>query len=432
MFDGISSHRFIKPVKGINGKNIMLFLAILGPGIITANVDNDAGGITTYSLAAANYGYAILWMMIPTTIALVVVQEMCARMGAVTGKGLSDLIRESFGVKVTFYVMIALLLTNMGNSISEFAGIAASLEIFGISKYLSVPVCAGLVWLLIVKGSYKTVEKVFLIACLVYIAYPVAAFMAGPKWDVVLKATVTPTFKSDSAYLMTLIGIVGTTIAPWMQFYQQSAVVEKGITAEQYNFTRLDVIIGCVLAIVVAFFMMVACASTIHLHGLKIETAADAALALKPLVGSYASTLFAFGLFNASLFGACILPLSTAFYICEGMGWESGVDKDFEQAPQFFWLFTIIIIASAALILIPNAPLMTIMFISQVVNGAVLPFVLFFMIMLINDRKLMGDYVNGPVFNVIAWLTVVIMILLTIVMTTDIAVPGLTKRLFSF
>lgn len=410
----------------------MIFLAILGPGIITANVDNDAGGITTYSLAAANYGYSILWMMIPTTIALVVVQEMCARMGAVTGKGLSDLIRESFGVKVTFYVMIALLLTNMGNSISEFAGIAASLEIFGISKYISVPVCAVLVWLLVVKGSYKVVEKVFLVACLVYIAYPIAAFMAGPDWSVVMKATVTPTFKTDSAYLMTLIGIVGTTIAPWMQFYQQAAVVEKGITADQYNFSRVDVIFGCIMAIVVAFFMMVACASTIHLHGLKIETAADAALALKPLVGVYASSLFAFGLFNASLFGACILPLSTAFYICEGMGWESGVNKDFEQAPQFFWLFTIIIALSAGLILIPNAPLMSIMFISQVVNGAVLPFVMMFIIKLINDKNLMGSYVNGPVFNIIAWITVVTMIVLTVIMTTDIAFPGLIKRLMAF
>jgi Mn2+/Fe2+ NRAMP family transporter len=432
MLSGISFSIFTRPFKSLSPRNVMLFLAILGPGIITANVDNDAGGITTYSLAAANYGYAILWMMIPTTIALVVVQEMCARMGAVTGKGLADLIRESFGVKVTFYVMIALLLTNMGNSVSEFAGIAASLEIFGINKYISVPVCAVLVWLLIVKGSYKLVEKVFLVACLVYIAYPIAAFMAGPDWDVVFKATVTPTFKSDSAYLMTLIGIIGTTIAPWMQFYQQSAVVEKGITAEQYNFTRLDVIIGCILAIMVAFFMMVACASTIHLHGLKIETAADAAIALKPLVGSYASSLFAFGLFNASLFGACILPLSTAFYICEGMGWESGVDKDFEQAPQFFWLFTIIIIISAGLILIPNAPLITIMFISQVVNGAVLPFVLMFMIKLINDKNLMGDYTNGPVFNVIAWITVGTMIILTIIMTVDIAFPGLLKRLMSF
>jgi NRAMP (natural resistance-associated macrophage protein)-like metal ion transporter len=432
MFNYIAQFRFLKPLKSFSPRNVMIFLAILGPGIITANVDNDAGGITTYSLAAANYGYSILWMMIPTTIALVVVQEMCARMGAVTGKGLSDLIRESFGVKVTFYVMIALLLTNMGNSISEFAGIAASLEIFGISKYVSVPICAILVWLLIVKGSYKVVEKVFLVACLVYIAYPIAAFMAGPDWNIVMKATVTPTFKSDSAYLMTLIGIVGTTIAPWMQFYQQAAVVEKGITADQYNFSRIDVIFGCIMAIVVAFFMMVACASTIHLHGLKIETAADAALALKPLVGQYASTLFAFGLFNASLFAACILPLSTAYYICEGMGWESGVDKDFEQAPQFFWLFTIIIAISAGLILIPNAPLMAIMFISQVVNGAVLPFVLLFMIKLINDKNLMGSYTNKPTFNIIAWLTVVSMIALTIVMTIDIAVPGLTKRLLSF
>ena len=432
MFTKLSHFRFLKPLGGFNRRNIMLFLAIVGPGIITANVDNDAGGITTYSLAAANYGYDILWTMIPTTIALVVVQEMCARMGAVTGKGLADLIRESFGVKVTFYVMIALFLTNMGNTISEFAGIAASMELFGISKYISVPVCATLVWLLIVKGSYKSVEKVFLAACLVYISYPVAAIMAGPDWGVVLKASVTPTLKSDSAFIMTLIGIVGTTIAPWMQFYQQSAVVEKGITAKEYSFTRLDVIIGCVLAIVVAVFMMVACAATIHQHGLKIETAADAALALKPLVGPHASTLFAIGLFNASLFGACILPLSTAFYICEGLGWESGVDKDFDQAPQFFWLFTIIIIISALLILIPNAPLIMIMFISQVVNGAVLPLVLIFILILINDKKLMGDFVNKPTFNIIASLTVIIMVVLTIIMTLDIALPGMLKQLLNF
>ncbi len=431
MFTGISLLKFLKPLKKVNARNIFLFLAILGPGIITANVDNDAGGITTYSLAGAKYGDTLLWTMLPTTVALVVIQEMCARMGAVTGKGLSGLIRESFGVKVTFYVMIALFLTNMGNSISEFAGIAASLEIFGISKYASVPLSALVVWLLIVKGSYKTVEKVFLVACMVYIAYPIAAFMAGPKWDVILKATVTPTFSADSDYLMMVIGVVGTTIAPWMQFYQQSAVVEKGITAEQYAFTRLDVIFGCIMAIVVAFFIVVACGATIHMQGLKVETAADAAMALKPLVGRHASTLFAFGLFNASLFAACILPLSTAFYICEGMGWESGVDKDFDQAPQFFWLFTVIIVISAGLILVPNAPLLAIMFISQVVNGVVLPFVLIFMLYLINDRNLMGRYTNGPAFNIIAWLTVVIMVVLTIIMTIDIAFPGLIKRLLA-
>lgn len=429
MFTGISFTKFFRPIRRVNRKNILLFLAILGPGIITANVDNDAGGITTYSLAGAKYGYTLLWTMLPTTVALVVIQEMCARMGAVTGKGLSDLIRESFGVKVTFYVMIALLLTNMGNSISEFAGIAASLEIFGISKYLSVPVSAILVWLLVVKGSYKLVEKIFLIACMVYIAYPIAAFMAGPKWDIILKATVVPTFKSDSGFLMTMIGLVGTTIAPWMQFYQQSAVVEKGITAEQYSFTRLDVIFGCIMAIVVAFFIVVACASTIHTQGLSVETAADAALALKPLVGKHASALFAFGLFNASIFAACILPLSTAFYICEGMGWESGIDKDFRSAPQFFWLFTIIIALSAGVILFPNAPLITIMFISQVVNGAVLPFVLIFMLILINDKHIMAEYRNGPFFNVISWLTVAIMIILTLLMTIDLIMPGGIQRL---
>ena len=429
MFTGISLVKLFKPIREVSRKNIVLFLAILGPGIITANVDNDAGGITTYSLAGAHFGYSLLWVMLPTTIALVVIQEMCARMGAVTGKGLSDLIRESFGVKVTFYVMIALFLTNMGNSVSEFAGIAASLEIFGVSKYISVPICATFVWLLVVKGSYKFVEKVFLVACMIYIAYPIAAFMAGPKWDIILTATVVPTFKADSAYLTMLIGVIGTTIAPWMQFYQQSAVVEKGITIDQYSFSRLDVIIGCVMAIVVAFFIVVACASTIHVQGLRIETAADAAVALKPLVGKHASILFAFGLFNASLFAACILPLSTAYYICEGMGWESGIDKDFRKAPQFFWLFTTIIVMSALFILIPNAPLIMIMFLSQVVNGAVLPFVLVLMLMLINDKNLMGKYINGPLFNLIAWITVAIMISLTTLMTIDLLSPGFIGRL---
>jgi Mn2+/Fe2+ NRAMP family transporter len=429
MFTGIGFSRLLKPLSKINARNIMLFLAILGPGIITANVDNDAGGITTYSLAGAKFGYSLLWLMIPTTIALVVIQEMCARMGAVTGKGLSDLIRETFGVKVTFYVMIALLLTNMGNSISEFAGIAASLEIFGISKYLSVPTASVLIWLLIVKGSLKVVERIFLVACLVYIAYPIAAFMAHPPWPEILKATVVPDFRPNSEYMMMMIGVVGTTIAPWMQFYQQSAVVEKRITVDQYAFTRLDVVIGCILAIVVASFIVVACAASIHVQGLKVETAADAAMALKPLLGKHATALFAFGLFNASLFAACILPLSTAFYICEGMGWESGVNHDFRQAPQFFWLFTIIIVISALIILIPNAPLIAIMYLSQVVNGAVLPFVLIFMLWLINNRRIMGSYVNGPVFNVIAWVTVVIMIVLTLLMTFDVLLPGVFGRL---
>ncbi|MFW9604564.1 MAG: Nramp family divalent metal transporter [Trichlorobacter sp.] len=432
MFRGLATTRLAKPFTQINTRNILMFLALLGPGIITANVDNDAGGIATYSLAGADYGLTLLWTMLPTTVALVVVQEMCARMGAVTGKGLSDLIRESFGVKITFYVMIALLLTNLGNAISEFAGIAASLEIFGISKYISVPASSVVVWLLIVKGSYRTVEKVFLVACVVYIAYPIAAFMAGPHWGEVLLASVKPTIQADGGFIMTMIGLVGTTIAPWMQFYQQSSVVEKGITPEQYGFTRLDVIIGCIMAIVVAFFIVVACATTIHPSGVKIKTAADAAVALKPLVGRHASAIFAFGLFNASLFAACILPLSTAYYICEGLGWESGVDKDFDEAPQFFWLFTAIIAISAIAILVPSAPLLKIMFLSQVVNGAVLPFVLIFILLLVNDRRLMGDRINGPVFNGIAWLTVVVMIVLTAAMTLDMVWPGsLTSLLAS-
>ena len=425
----MTAAKIIAPLRKLNRRNVFMFLALLGPGIITANVDNDAGGITTYSLAGAQFGLSLLWMMLPTTVALVVVQEMCARMGAVTGKGLSDLIRESFGVKITFYVMIALLLTNLGNTVSEFAGIAASMELFGISKYVSVPLGAVVVWLLIVKGSYRIVEKVFLVACLVYIAYPVAAFMSGPDWGDVLKASVVPDFKVTPDSVTMMIGVVGTTIAPWMQFYQQASVVEKGITKENYAFSRLDVIVGCFMAIIVAFFIVVACAATIFKAGVTVNTAADAAMALTPLVGGYATGLFAVGLFNASLFAACVLPLSTSYYICEGLGWELGVDKDFREAPQFFWLFTIIIAVSAGVILLPGAPLIAIMYISLVVNGAVLPFVLIFMLKLINDKRLMGDYVNGPVFNTVAWATVVIVMGLTLVMTLEMVFPGLIARI---
>jgi len=325
--------------------------------------------------------------------------------------------------------MVALLLTNLGNTVSEFAGIAASMELFGVSKYISVPLASVAVWLLIVKGSYRIVEKVFLVACVVYVAYPIAAFMSGPDWGEVMKASVVPDFKITPDSVTMMIGVVGTTIAPWMQFYQQASVVEKGITKENYNFSRLDVIVGCVMAIIVAFFIVVACAGTIFTAGIKIETASDAAMALTPLVGGYATGLFAVGLFNASLFAACVLPLSTSYYICEGMGWELGVDKDFREAPQFFWLFTLLIAVSAGIILVPDAPLIAIMYISQVVNGAVLPFVLIFMLRLINDKRLMGDFVNGPVFNIIAWATVVIVMALTVVMTVDIVVPGTIAKL---
>ncbi len=414
----------LAPIQKLSRRNIIMFLAVLGPGIITANVDNDAGGITTYTLAGARYGYTLLWVLIPTAVSLVVIQEMCARMGAVTGKGLSDLIRESFGLRTTFYIMVALFLTNLGNTISEFAGIAAGMEIFGVSRFVSVPVAAAVVWLLIVKGSYRIVERVFLFACVIYLAYPLAAFSADVHWGEVLRASVTPTFRADGEFVAMMIGLVGTTIAPWMQFYQQAAVVEKGITAEKYGYTRVDVVFGCMCAVAVALFIVVACAASIHRQGLPVETAADAAMALKPLVGEYASWLFAVGLINASLFAAGVLPLSTAYYICEAMGWELGIDKDFRKAPEFFWLFTVSIVVGAMTILVPDMPLLTVMYVSQVINGVVLPFVLILMLLLINDKRLMGGYVNGPAFNTVAWVTVAALIVLTALMTVDTVRPG--------
>lgn len=398
----------------LNKKNIMMFLAVLGPGIITANVDNDAGGITTYSVAGAQFGYTLLWTLIPITIALVVVQEMVARMGAVTGKGLADLIRERFGVKITFYLMLSLLLADLGNTVSEFAGWASSLEIFGVSKYISVPIGAFLVWWLVLKGTYRFVEKIFLFSCTIFLTYIISAFAAAPPWGEVLTQTVKPTFNMQPSYLMMLIGVVGTTIAPWMQFYLQSAVVEKGVKVEQYKASRWDVIVGCLMTDVVAFFIIVACGATLFAHGIKINDAADAAKALEPLAGKYASVFFAVGLANASLFAASILPLATAYYVCEGMGWESGINHDFKSAPQFMWLYTGLIVIGALIILFPNAPLVAIMLISQVVNGVMLPFVLIFMLVLINDKELMGEHTNTGTYNAISWVTVVTMIVLTL------------------
>jgi Mn2+/Fe2+ NRAMP family transporter len=396
---------------------IVLFFAVVGPGFITANVDNDAGGIFTYSDAGARFGHTLLWTMIPITLALIVVQEMCARMGAVTGKGLSDLIREEFGLRITFLMMIGILLCNFGNVMAEFAGIAGSMELFGVPKYYSVPICAVIVWLIVVKGQYKSVEKVFLFASFFYITYILAGVLAKPAWLEALTATVKPphlaAFKQDS-YLYMVIGVVGTTIAPWMQFYLQSSVVEKGVTRRQYKASRLDVVVGCIFTDVVAWFIIVACAATLYLHGHHdIRDAAEGAQALRPLAGDYAYILFSLGLFNASLFAASILPLSTAYTVCEGLGFESGVGKKFSEAPAFYWLYTALIVAGAAVILLPGLPLVKITVLSQVVNGAVLPFVLIFMLLLINKKELMGEYANKPTFNVIAWATTVIMIGLT-------------------
>ena len=397
---------------------VLFFVAVVGPGFITANVDNDAGGIYTYSFAGARFGYALLWTMIPITLALIVVQEMSARMGAVTGKGLSDLIREEFGLRITFFMMVALVVTNFGNVVAEFAGIATSLELFGLSRYFTVPVCAALVWVLVVKGNYKSVEKVFLFASFFYFIYIIAGVLAGPSWREAVEATVKPPPLrefSQSAYLYMVVGLVGTTIAPWMQFYLQSSVVEKGVMPRQYRALRLDVILGCIFTDVVAWFIIVACAATLFVHGEHdIHSAADAAQALRPLAGQYASILFAIGLFNASLFAASILPLSTAYTVCEGLGFESGVDKKFNEARFFYWLYTALIVAGAGVILWPGFPLLKVTILSQVVNGVVLPFVLFFMLRLINKPELMGSYTNSRLDNAVAWSTAVVMIVLSL------------------
>src|SRR3989442_2356917 len=397
---------------------LVLFLAVVGPGFITANVDNDAGGIWTYSVAGAQFGYSLLWTMIPITIALVVVQEMASRMGAVTGKDLSDLIGEEFGFRLTFFLMLALVVTNFGNVVAEFAGVASSLELFGWSRYVVVPIAAAIVWLLIVQGTYNSVEKIFLLASGFYVCYIIAGLLAHPDWKAAAVATVSRPSNigiRNYGYLFMVIGLVGTTIAPWMQFYLQASIVEKGVTVRQYRAARWDVILGCIFTDIVAWFIIVACAATLYASGRHdVNDAADAAQALRPLAGEYAYLLFAAGLFNASLFAASILPISTAYAVCEGLGFESGLDKKFHEAPAFYWLYTLLIITGAGVLLMPRFPLAHIMVLSQVVNGVMLPFVLIFMVLLINDRELMGRYVNSPLSNYVGGRTVVVMIALTL------------------
>ncbi len=397
-------------------RTIGLFFILMGPGIITSNVDNDAGGITTYSMAGAEYGLKLIWSLIPIMIALIVVQEMGARMGVVTGKGLSDLIREKFGAKITFYLMIGLFLTNMGNVLSEFAGVAAGMEVFGVNKFISVPASAFLVWWMVVKGTYKSVEKAFLVACVFYISYIITGIIVKPDWGHVFEQFLHPQLSLHPSETTMVIGLVGTTIAPWMQFYLQASIVEKGIKTEDYKFARFDVVMGAVMVHVVAFFIILVCAETLFKHGVRIETAKDAALSLAPLAGKYCTYLFAFGLVNASLFAASILPLSTTYLICEGLGWEAGIDKKFVEAPQFYGFYSLIIFLGAGIILYPNFPLIPIMYFSQVINGMVLPFVLIFMLLIINDKKIMMDYTNGPIFNAVAWVTSMVMIALTLLL----------------
>jgi NRAMP (natural resistance-associated macrophage protein)-like metal ion transporter len=408
------------PPRRLRWRNVLLFLAVIGPGIITANVDNDAGGITTYSLAGAQFGTKLLWTLLPITLALIVVQEMCARMGAVTGKGLADLIRENFGVKLTFYLMISLLIANYGNTVSEFAGIAASMQLFGVSKFISVPLAAAGIWLLVVRGTYRVVERIFLVACVFYFVYPISAWLARPAWRDVLHDALVPTrFRFDSRYIGMLIALVGTTIAPWMQFYLQSSVVEKGIRKDRYWISRWDVIVGCVATDVVAFFIIVACAATLFTHGVAIRDAADAARSLEPLAGRYASSLFAFGLLNASLFSAAILPLSTVYYVCEAFGWEAGVDKKWGEAKAFYAIYTTMLVLGAAVVLLPGFPLIQTMFVSQVANGIALPPVLIFMLLLVNKKSLMGDQVNSRFFNAVAWATTIAVVGLTLLLIAN-------------
>jgi NRAMP (natural resistance-associated macrophage protein)-like metal ion transporter len=397
-------------------KRIALFIAILGPGIITGSVDNDAGGITTYSVAGAEYGYGLLWTLIPSFIVLVVIQEMNARMGIVTGKGLADLIRENAGVKVTFFIFVSLLIADIGNTTTEFAGVAGSMEIFGVSKYISVPIVSFLVWILVVKGTYKIAERIFLIFSVSLLVYIISAIMGKPHWGEIGSAIINPRMQLNGTSLAMVIGLVGTTIAPWMQFYMQSSVIEKGLKMKQYKFTLIDIVVGCIATVVVAFFIIIACASTLHENGIHINEAKDAALSLQPLAGNLAAHVFAFGLFIASIFSATILPLATAFFVCEAFGFEAGIDKKWEDAPEFYVLYTAILIVSAIIILIPNVPLIGISIWSQVLNGMLLPVVLVCMILLINNKKIMGTHVNKPINNFIGWTTVVVLIGLSVMM----------------
>lgn len=391
-------------------KKFVILLGIVGPGLITANIDNDAGGIATYSLAGAQTGYRLLWVLFPITVALIMVQEMSARMGIVSGKGLADLIRERFGLKITFYSLIFLVIADLGNTMAEFAGIASAGEIFGISKYLTVPGCALFVWFLIFKGDYKLVERVFLAGCTVFLAYIVSGFIIGPDWALVAKAVLVPKPSEMSPKdLPVVVGLIGTSITPWMQFYIQSAVVEKGIAIKHLWHSKVDVIVGCLCMFLVTLFIVVCCAATMHASGVTINSAKDAALALKPLAGEYSSILFAVGLFNASIFAAALLPLATSYYVCEGMGWESGVDKTFKEAPNFFIIFTTLVVLGAALVLIPNINLFNVLIWSQVINGILIPLILVFIINLCNDPDVMGEYTNSIFYNIFCYGIVILM-----------------------
>jgi NRAMP (natural resistance-associated macrophage protein)-like metal ion transporter len=408
-------------------RRLLGYLAILGPGMIAASAGNDAGGIATFAAVGAEQGYRLLWILIPITISLGLVQEMCARMGAVTGKGLADLIRERFGVRWTAFVMLALLIANGGVTVSEFVGIAAAMEIFGVPRFVSVPLSAAAIWWLVVKSSYQRVERVFLLMSLVFLGYIVSAFLAKPDWSAVAVGLVKPSFSLDYAYLFTLVAIVGTTISPYMQVYVESSVVEKGVTPENYGRTKWDVWVGTILSNLVVFFIIVSTAATLHKHGLHIESAADAARALEPFAGLYATKLFAIGLFGASMLAAGVLPLATAYSISEALGFEKGVSRSFREAPIFLGVFTFLIAVGAAIAVIPGLPLIRVLLVTQVINGLLLPIILFAILQLVNDRDLMGAHVNTFRYNIGVWLTAIIVTLLSLLFILVTIFPSLLR-----
>jgi NRAMP (natural resistance-associated macrophage protein)-like metal ion transporter len=409
-------------------RRLLAFIAILGPGMITANAGNDAGGIATFASVGADFGYSLLWLLIPITISLGIVQEMCARMGAVTGKGLADLIRERFGVRWTALIMLALLVANAGVTVSEFVGIAAASELFGVPHYLSVPLAAIMIWFLIVKGSYKRVERVFLLMSLVFLGYVISAFLSRPDWSAVAVGLVRPEFKLDQAFLFTFVAVIGTTISPYMQVYVQSSVVDKGVTAENYSRTKTDVWVGTIFAILIVFFIIVSTAATLHKADIQITSASDAARALRPLAGRYAETLFGFGLFGASMLAAGVLPLATAYSISEALGFEKGVSRSFREAPIFLGTFTFLVAVGAFIAIVPNLPLIRVLLVTQVINGLLLPFVLFAVLRLVNNRELMGRYVNGPLYNIAAWLTAILVTILSLLFILITLFPGIIGR----
>ena len=408
-------------------RRLLMYIAILGPGMITANAGNDAGGIATFASVGAEFGYSLLWILIPIAISLGIVQEMCARMGAVTGKGLADLIRERFGVRWTALIMLSLLIANAGVTVSEFVGVAAAAELFGISRYIAVPLAAILVWWLVVKGSYQKVEKAFLAMSVVFLGYIVSAFLSRPDWSAVAVGLTRPSLRLEHAFIFTLVAIVGTTISPYMQVYVQSSVVDKGVTLDNYRETKTDVWVGTVFAILIVFFIVVSTAATLHKAGIQITTAADAAQALRPLAGRYAETLFGLGLFGASMLAAGVLPLATAYSISEALGFEKGVSRSFREAPIFLGTFTFLVAFGAAIAVIPGLPLIRVLLVTQVINGLLLPIVLFAVLRLVNNREVMGAHVNGPIYNAAAWLTALVVTLLSLLFILMTIFPGLVR-----